>query len=135
MGALPEQRVSVITVGVRDLPGMIRFYTEVLGFEDRGVKGEVAFFNAGGLVIGLWEEAKLAADAGAPMTGKAASRALPWRLMRAPGMKWTKFSSGWSAQAHKSQSRHTRHIGAGIRATSQILRAMRGKWPTIRSGQ
>lgn len=64
MGVLPEQRVSVITVGVRDLAGMIRFYTDVLGFEDRGVKGEVAFFNAGGLVIGLWDETKLAADAG-----------------------------------------------------------------------
>lgn len=64
MGALPEQRVSVITVGVRDLAGMIRFYTEVLGFEDRGMKGEVAFFNAGGIVIGLWDEAKLADDAG-----------------------------------------------------------------------
>lgn len=64
MGVLPELRVSVITVGVRDLEGMIRFYTEVLGFENRGVKGEVAFFNAGGLVIGLWDETKLAADAG-----------------------------------------------------------------------
>lgn len=64
MGVLPEQRVSVITVGVRDLASMIRFYTDVLGFEDRGVKGEVAFFNAGGLVIGLWGETKLAADAG-----------------------------------------------------------------------
>lgn len=64
MAALPEQRVSVITIGVRDLAGMIRFYTNVLGFEDRGMKGEVAFFNAGGLVIGLWDETKLAADAG-----------------------------------------------------------------------
>lgn len=64
MGALPEQRVSVITVGVRDLAGMSRFYTGVLGFENRGVKGEVAFFNAGGLVVGLWDEAKLADDAG-----------------------------------------------------------------------
>lgn len=64
MGVLPDQRVSVITVGVRDLAGMTRFYTDVLGFEDRGIKGEVAFFNAGGLVIGLWDETKLAADAG-----------------------------------------------------------------------
>ncbi|KCZ94350.1 VOC family protein [Hyphomonas johnsonii] len=64
MGVLPEQRVSVITIGVSDLDGMIRFYTDVLGFEDRGVKNEVAFFNAGGLVIGLWDEKKLAADAG-----------------------------------------------------------------------
>lgn len=64
MGALPEPRVSVITVGVRNLAAMIDFYTDVLGFEDRGVKGEVAFFNAGGLVIGLWDESKLADDAG-----------------------------------------------------------------------
>jgi uncharacterized glyoxalase superfamily protein PhnB len=66
MGAFPEQRVSVITLGVRDLEGMIRFYTEVLGFEDRGVKGEVGFFSAGGMVIGLWDETKLAGDAGLP---------------------------------------------------------------------
>ncbi len=70
MAALPEQRVSIITVGVRDLAGMIRFYTEVLGFEDRGVKGEIAFFNAGSLVIGLWDETKLADDAGVPADRK-----------------------------------------------------------------
>jgi uncharacterized protein len=62
----PEQRFSIITVGVRDLPAMIRFYTEVLGLEDRGQKGEIAFFDMGGVVLGLWDEAKLAADAGAP---------------------------------------------------------------------
>lgn len=64
MAAFPEPRFSIITLGVRDLAGMIRFYTEVLGFEDRGVKGEVAFLNAGGVVIGLWDEMKLADDAG-----------------------------------------------------------------------
>jgi len=66
MTVFPEQRFSIITVGVGDLEGMIRFYTDVLGFEDRGVKGEVAFFNAGGVVLGLWSEAKLADDAGMP---------------------------------------------------------------------
>jgi len=64
MAVLPEQRLSIITLGVKDLGAMVRFYTEVLGFEDRGVKGEVAFFNAGGMALGLWDEAKLAADAG-----------------------------------------------------------------------
>lgn len=64
MAVLPEPRFSVVTLGVRDLPGMIRFYTDVLGMEDRGVKGEVAFFNMGGVVLGLWDEAKLAEDAG-----------------------------------------------------------------------
>ncbi|MBY9067552.1 VOC family protein [Hyphomonas sp. WL0036] len=72
MATFPEQRVSVITVGVSDLDGMIRFCTDVLGFEDRGVKGEVAFFNAGGLVLGLWGEAKLAADAGVAADRKGA---------------------------------------------------------------
>ena len=64
MAVLPEQRLSIITVGVKDLAGMVRFYTDVLGFEDRGVKGEVAFFNAGGMALGLWDETKLAKDAG-----------------------------------------------------------------------
>ncbi len=64
MAALPEQRLSIITLGVKDLAAMVRFYTDVLGFEDRGVKGEVAFFNAGGMALGLWDETKLAADAG-----------------------------------------------------------------------
>ncbi len=64
MPALPEQRLSIITLGVKDLATMVRFYEEILGFEDRGLKGEVAFFNAGGLALGLWDESKLAADAG-----------------------------------------------------------------------
>ncbi|MEX1251664.1 MAG: VOC family protein [Hyphomonas sp.] len=64
MAALPQQRLSIITLGVKDLAVMVSFYTDVLGFEDRGVKGEVAFFNAGGMALGLWDETKLAADAG-----------------------------------------------------------------------
>lgn len=70
MAVLPEQRFSIITLGVKDLPEMVRFYTDVLGFEDRGVKGEVAFFNAGGAVLGLWDEKKLADDAGLPADRK-----------------------------------------------------------------
>lgn len=64
MGVLPEARMSVLTLGVRDFSGMVSFYTDVMGFEDRGVAGEVAFFNMGGIVLGLWDEAKLADDAG-----------------------------------------------------------------------
>lgn len=33
MPALPEARFSVLTLGVQDLPRMIRFYTDVLGLE------------------------------------------------------------------------------------------------------
>lgn len=66
MTVLPEPRLSVITLGVRDFPQMVAFYTQVLGFEDRGIRGEIAFFNAGGLVLGLWDMARLASDAGIP---------------------------------------------------------------------
>lgn len=69
MAILPEPRVSVITLGVRDLGAMTAFYTDLLGFEDRGIRGEIAFFNAGGVVLGLWDEARLAADAGLVQAG------------------------------------------------------------------
>jgi hypothetical protein len=71
MPVLPEPRVSVITLGVSNLAAMVDFYTGVLGFEDRGIRGEIAFFNAGGVVLGLWDEAKLAADAGLSGTSEA----------------------------------------------------------------
>ena len=59
-----EQRISVITLGVRDLPAARRFYVEGLGWAPvMEVEGEVIFFNVGpGLVIGLFTG--LADDAG-----------------------------------------------------------------------
>ena len=72
MAVLPEQRLSIITLGVKDLPAMIGFYTDVLGLEDRGMKGEIAFFNMGGVVLGLWDEKKLADDAGVAADRKGA---------------------------------------------------------------
>ncbi|MHB8613727.1 MAG: VOC family protein [Candidatus Dormibacteraceae bacterium] len=49
-----EQRISLVTLGVRDLPRARAFY-EALGW--RGAKqpdDEIAFFQAGGMVFGLW---------------------------------------------------------------------------------
>jgi catechol 2,3-dioxygenase-like lactoylglutathione lyase family enzyme len=59
-----EQRVSVITLGVRDLAASRRFYVEGLGWTPAmEAQGEVVFFNVGpGLVVGLYSG--LAADAG-----------------------------------------------------------------------
>ena len=59
-----EQRVSVITLGVSDLPASRRFYVEGLRWAPvMEVEGEVVFFNVGpGLVVGLYSG--LAADAG-----------------------------------------------------------------------
>jgi catechol 2,3-dioxygenase-like lactoylglutathione lyase family enzyme len=59
-----EQRVSVITLGVRDLAASRRFYVEGLGWSPvREVEGEVVFFNiAPGVVVGLYSG--LGPDAG-----------------------------------------------------------------------
>lgn len=64
-----EQRVSLITLGVRDLERARRFY-EALGWTTRAEPGDdVVFFGAGGMAVALWERAKLAADSGVEDAG------------------------------------------------------------------
>jgi uncharacterized protein len=60
-----EQRVSVVTLGVRDLERARAFY-EALGCSTGAEPGDdVVFFQAGGMVIALWGRAQLAEDSGA----------------------------------------------------------------------
>jgi catechol 2,3-dioxygenase-like lactoylglutathione lyase family enzyme len=59
-----EQRVSVITLGVRDLRRARAFY-EALGWRTGAApEDDVVFFQAGGLVVSLWDRARLAEDSG-----------------------------------------------------------------------
>ncbi|MGZ8785055.1 MAG: VOC family protein [Acidimicrobiia bacterium] len=59
-----EQRLSLITLGVSDLSRARSFY-EALGWTAGAVSTEdVAFFQAGSMVVGLWDRAKLAEDCG-----------------------------------------------------------------------
>jgi catechol 2,3-dioxygenase-like lactoylglutathione lyase family enzyme len=66
-----EPRVSLITLGVADLERAQRFY-EALGWtrSKASVAGEVAFFQAGGLALGLWSWRSLAEDARVPAEGE-----------------------------------------------------------------
>lgn len=57
-----EQRVSIVTLGVRDLARSRRFYEE-LGWRGQEVE-ETVFFQAGGMAVVLWSRDKLAADSG-----------------------------------------------------------------------
>jgi uncharacterized protein len=63
MPAKLTPRFTVITLGVNDMRRSIAFYT-ALGFERRmkATGEEVAFFDTGGTVIGLWSWDLLAAD-------------------------------------------------------------------------
>jgi uncharacterized protein len=57
-----EQRVSLITLGVTDLPRARAFY-EALGWRTGAQPDEdTVFFQAGGMILGLWDRAKLAED-------------------------------------------------------------------------
>ena len=56
-----EAAVSLITLGVRDLRAR-RFY-EALGWETgAGPDDDVVFFQAGDMVVALWDRARLAED-------------------------------------------------------------------------
>ena len=59
-----EQRVSVITLGVSDLARARAFY-EALGWRTNAApEDDVVFFQAGGMIVSLWDRAKLAKDSG-----------------------------------------------------------------------
>jgi len=62
-----EQRISLITLGVADLARATQFYRR-LGWtpSPRFAGADVAFFQAGGLIVALWGRDALAADAGLP---------------------------------------------------------------------
>jgi uncharacterized protein len=56
-----EQRVSLVTLGVSDLPRAKAFY-EALGWRGRSPDGDVVFFQTGGMVFALWGRDQLAED-------------------------------------------------------------------------
>lgn len=57
-----EQRISLVTLGVKDVDVARTFY-EQLGWRGQEVE-ETVFFQAGGLAVVLWSREKLAEDAG-----------------------------------------------------------------------
>ncbi len=59
-----EQRLTMVTLGVRDLARSRRFYEEGLGWAlGGGVEGNVAFYQLGGILLGLYGLEALAEDA------------------------------------------------------------------------
>ena len=59
-----QQRLSLVTLGVRDLASSRAFYKRLGWTESSAGNAEVAFFQCGGLVFALWDRKALADDAG-----------------------------------------------------------------------
>jgi len=64
-----EQRLSLVTLGVKDLGRSLRFY-ETLGWRRSNAHEEVAFFQLPGMVVALFGREALAADAGIDAGGQ-----------------------------------------------------------------
>jgi catechol 2,3-dioxygenase-like lactoylglutathione lyase family enzyme len=59
-----EQRLSLLTLGVGDLARARRFYEDLGWRTSAGPDDDVVFFQAGGMILALWDRARLADDSG-----------------------------------------------------------------------
>jgi catechol 2,3-dioxygenase-like lactoylglutathione lyase family enzyme len=64
-----QQRLSLLTIGVRDIERARRFYEEGLGWRRDFGGDDVAMYQSGGMVFALYEWPKLAEDAGVSEEG------------------------------------------------------------------
>ena len=64
-----KPRISMITLGVRDLEESVKFYKDGLGFPKMESSPEVAFFTLNGSWLGLYGRESLAEDASVSSEG------------------------------------------------------------------
>ena len=64
-----DQRLSLVTLGVSDLARSRAFYEELGWATGAAPEDDVVFFQAGGMVIALWDRAALAEDSGVTDSG------------------------------------------------------------------
>jgi uncharacterized protein len=79
-----EQRVSLITLGVADLDRARTFYERLGWVTGAAPADDVVFFQAGCMIVGLWDRAKLAEDSGVTDAGGWGGVALAYNA-RSPG--------------------------------------------------
>jgi len=59
-----QQQISVVTLGVADIPRSRRFYIEGFGWTPVFEHDDIIFYQMNGFVLGTWREAAMAADMG-----------------------------------------------------------------------
>lgn len=123
-------RLTVVTLGVRDVRASAAFY-EALGFvrKVRATSDEIAFIDAGGVVLALWDWEKLAADAAAapePKPQGFLGTTLAWNC-RTPAEVDAAYARADLRPAASRYANPARPITAAIAATSPIPTAMSGR--------
>jgi len=126
-----EPRLSFVTLGVADITRARAFY-EKLGFKPSlASTDDVAFYDAGGVVLALWGRADLAKDAGISSEG-AGFRG----IAMAHNVPTIEEVARVLAEAEAAGGRIVRTSepsGAGRRVTSQTPTATCGRSPATRS--
>src|SRR5215469_15249690 len=80
-GQTMDQRISIVTLGVKNLAAARRFYVDGLGWKPAFENKEIIFFQIGGMVFALFLRDKLAEDFQAdPTTFGRASVALAYNV-------------------------------------------------------
>jgi catechol 2,3-dioxygenase-like lactoylglutathione lyase family enzyme len=72
-----EPRLTLVTLGVRDLAQSLRFYRDGLGWPVASEADNVAFIRVGGVILSLYPWHLLAEDAGLPAGEGASADAFP----------------------------------------------------------
>ena len=127
-----EQRVSLVTLGVADL-GRARSFYEGLGWSSSGeVADDVVFFQAGGMVLALWDRAKLAEDSAVTDGGGWGGVTLAYNV-RSPEEVDEAIDEARGRELGSGAS-PPRRSGVGTRASSSIPTAIPRRWRTTRAG-
>ncbi len=59
-----EPRITIVTLGVNNIQQSFDFYSKIVGFpSDKGLEGDIVFFNLNHMVLALYPKDKLAEDA------------------------------------------------------------------------
>ncbi len=69
-----EQRLTFITLGVRDLAVMRTFYVEKFGWTPMQEEEQIVFFRLNGIVLALFPDRELASDISCPNDGEGFKR-------------------------------------------------------------
>lgn len=66
-----EARITMVSLGVKDLERATAFYENILGWEKTAASNEmISFFQLNGILLGLYGWEPLAEDAGVPAKGE-----------------------------------------------------------------
>ena len=126
-----NQHLHLITLGVRDFERSRKFYVETLGWKPASASNDdVVFFQAGGVVLGLYPREKLAEDALTSPEGNGfAGITLAYNAQSEQEVD--AIIAELKPKAWKSSSVRKRFSGAGTVPTSPTRTASFGKWLTI----